>query len=166
MTRTAPATQRLVIGAFLFLAAVACAVAPLPLAFRSSGVLLFAYLAFSVGGPAAAHVTALLAPPVGLISGDGEWLVMLPIILASNLLAMIGLEFAWRYPALLVSPLLQAIPQLFVVNASTQELFAVDLPWGPRATVWIALHALTALAGVLVVVFLDRRRERETARAQ
>lgn len=165
MTRGAPATQRFVIGAFLFLAAVACAVAPLPLAFRSAGILLFSYLAFAVGGSPAGHLTALLAPPLGLISGDGDWLVMLPIILASNLLAMIGLEFAWRYLALLVSPLLQAVPQLFVLNLSGQELFAVDLPWEPGTQVWIALHILTALAGVLVAIYLDRRRERETAQA-
>lgn len=165
MIRTAPAPQRLVIGGFLFLAAVACAVAPLPLAFRSAGILFFSYLSFSVGGAPAAHLTALLAPPLGLMSGDPDWLVMLPIVLSSNMMAMIGLEYAWRYPALLVSPLLHAIPQLFVMSASKQELFAVELPWEPRATVWIALHALTALAGALVAVYLDRRRERETAQA-
>lgn len=165
MMSGASSTQRFVIGAFLFLAAVVCAVAPLPLAFRSAGILLFSYLAFGVGGSPAAHFTALLAPPLGLISGDGEWLVMLPIILAGNLLAMVGLEFAWRYWALLVSPLLQAIPQLVAFNLSSQELFAVDLPWEPGAQTWIALHVLTALAGVLVVVYLDRRREREAVRA-
>jgi hypothetical protein len=163
--RTPPAPQRLVIGAFLFLAAVAFAVAPLPLALRSGGILLFSYLSFAIGGAPAAHLSALLAPPAGLITGDQEWLVMLPIILATNLLAMIGLEFAWRYLALLVSPLLQAIPQVVVLTASKQELFAVDLPWEPRATVWILLHTLTSLAGVLVAVYLDRRRERETAQA-
>jgi hypothetical protein len=165
MTRGAPATQRFIIGAFLFLAAVVCAVAPLPLAFRSAGILFFSYLSFAIGGAPAAHLTALLAPPLGLISGDSGWLVMLPIILACNLLAMIGLEFAWRYAALLVSPLLLAIPQVFVLNLSQQELFAVDLPWEPRAQMWIALHILTALAGVLVAVYLDRRREREAVRA-
>jgi hypothetical protein len=165
VTSSAPATQRLAIGAFLFLAAVACAVAPLPLAFRSSGILLFAYLAFSVGGSPAAQLIALLAPPLGLISGDHDWLVMLPITLSSNLLAMIGLEYAWRYPALLVSPLLQTIPQLFVLLVSRQVLFEVELPWEPRPDIWIALHTLTALAGVLVVVYLDRRRERGSARS-
>jgi hypothetical protein len=165
VTRVSPAPQRLVIGSFLFLAAVACAVAPLPLVFRSVGILLFSYLAFSAGGAPVAFVTALLAPAAGLITGNSDWLVMLPIVLASNLLAMIGLEYAWRYPALVASPLLQAIPPLFVLNVSRQELFAVDLPWEPRAATWIALHALTALAGVLVAVYLDRRRERETAQA-
>jgi hypothetical protein len=165
VTSAAPATQRLVIGVFLFLAAVACAVAPLPLAFRSSGILLFAYLAFSVGGAPAAHLIALLAPPLGLISGDSDWLVMLPIVLSSNLLAMIGLEFAWRYPALLVSPLLQSVPQLFVLTITKQELFRVELPWDPRPDVWVALHVLVALGGVLVVVYLDRRRQREAARS-
>ncbi|HEX7003076.1 MAG TPA: hypothetical protein VF168_02685 [Trueperaceae bacterium] len=165
MTSGAPATQRFIIGVFLFLAAVVCAVAPLPLAFRSAGILFFSYLSFAVGGSAAAHFTALLAPPIGLLSGDPEWLIMLPVVLACNLLAMIGLEFAWRYAALLVSPLLQAIPQLVIVNLSDQELFAVDLPWEPRAQVWIALHILTALAGVLVAVYLDRRRERQAVTA-
>lgn len=165
MIRTVPAPQRFVIGGFLFLAAVACAVAPLPLAFRSSGTLLFAYLAFSVGGAPAGHFTALLAPPVGLISGDPDWLVMLPIILATNLLAVIGLEYGWRYLALLLSPLLQAIPQLLVWNASDQPLFAVALPWEPNPPNWIALHTLIAIAGVLVAIYLDRRREREPAKA-
>lgn len=165
MIRTAAAPQRLVIGGFLFLAAVVCAVAPLPLAFRSAGILLFSYLSFSVAGAPAAQLTALLAPPLGLISGDPDWLVMLPIVLASNMLAMIGLEYAWRYPALLISPLLHAIPQLFVLSASQMELFAVELPWEPRAVFWIALNTLTALAGALVVIYLDRRRERDTAQA-
>lgn len=165
MMSGAPATQRFVIGVFLFLAAVVCAVAPLPLVFRSAGILLFSYLSFAVGGSPAGHLTALLAPPLGLITGDSEWLVMLPIILACNLLAMIGLEFAWRYAAIVVSPLLQAIPQLFVLNLSDEELFAVVLPWEPGAQTWIALHTLTALAGVLVTVYLDRRREREAVTA-
>lgn len=165
MIRTAPAPQRFIIGSFLFLAAIACVVAPLPLAFRSAGALLFAYLAFSVGGPPAGHLTALLAPPLGLITGDYDWLVMLPIVLSSNLLAMIGLEYGWRYPALAVSPLLQAAPQIFVLLAVQQELFAVELPWEPRATSWLLLHALTALAGVLLTVFLDRKRERESPEA-
>lgn len=163
--KDAPASQRLIIGGFLFLAAVACAVAPLPLAFRSSGILLIAYLSYSVGGAPAAQLTALLAPAIGLINGDQGWLVMLPVVTASNLLAIIGLEYAWRYPALAVSPLLQSIPQLFVANASQQELFAVTLPWEPGVSTWIGLHALTALAGVLVAIYLDRRRERETVPA-
>jgi hypothetical protein len=165
VTRVSPAPQRFVIGTFILLAAVAFAVAPLPLALRSVGILLASYLSFSVGGAPAAFTTALLAPAAGLITGSEEWLVMLPIVLASNLLAMIGLEFAWRYPALVVSPALLAIPPIFVLYMSRQELFSVHLPWEPSAGMWIALHALTALAGVLVAVYLDRRRERETAKA-
>lgn len=160
MTRANPESQRLVIGAFLFLAAVACAVAPLPLALRSAGALLFSYLAFAASGMPFAYLSALVAPPLGLLSGDHEWLVMLPIILSANLLAMLGLEYAWRYPALLVSPLLQVVPQLFVMQASKRELFAVSLPWEQNAGNWVALHGLVAVAGVLVALYLDRKRSR------
>lgn len=163
MIGVAPGPQRIVIGVFLFLAAVACAVAPLPLAFRSAGVLFFACVAFSIGGSQLGYLTALLAPPAGLLTGDQQWLVMLPIVLASNMLAIMGLEFAWRYWALLVAPLLQAVPQLFVQRASQQELFAVSLPWEPAPSSWILLHVLTTLAGVLVAVYLERRRERQAA---
>lgn len=165
MIRAAPAPQRYIIGTFLFLGAVACAVAPIPLALRSTGILLFSYLAFAVAGPPAGFAGALIAPAVGLVSGDYDWLVMLPIITSSNLLALIGLELTWRYLALLVSPLLQVIPQVFVLTLSKQELFEVTLPWEPNASGWIALHGLVAVAGVLLAIVLDRRRERQTKQA-
>ena len=72
MIRTAAMPQRLFIALFVFLAAVAFAVAPLPLMLRSVGVVLCAYLAFSTAGMPAAYLTALLAPPLGLIRGDQE----------------------------------------------------------------------------------------------
>jgi len=158
--RTAAMPQRLFIALFVFLAAVAVAVAPLPLMFRSVGVVLCAYLAFSTAGMPAAYLTALLAPPLGLIRGDEEWLVMLPILLSGNLLAMLGLEFAWRLPALLVSPLLLVAPALLTWQLSSRPLFEVSLPWAGQETSWIALHLLVAAAGVLVALFLDRRRSR------
>ncbi len=158
MIRTAPAPLNLVIGTFLVLAAVVSAVAPLPPMFRSLGILLFSYLAFAMSGMPFAYLAALLAPPLGLISSDANWLVMLPIVLSSNLLAMLGLEFAWRYPAVVISPLLQIAPQLFVMQMSRRELFQVALPWEPNPSLWIGLHALVAVAGVLAAVMLDRRR--------
>ena len=82
----------------------------------------------------------------------------MPIILTSTLLGALGLEYAWRYPALLVSPLLVVLPQFIAYTLSRQELFAVTLPWEPAPT-WLGLHALVALAGVLVAIYLDRRRE-------
>ena len=156
--RTLPAPQSYIIGLFLFLVAAALAVSPLPLLYRSAGILLIMYLAFSVAGMGFAYLTALLAPPVGLLSGDPNWLVMLPIVLTSALLGALGLEYAWRYPALVVSPLLVALPPFIAYTLSRQELFRVALPWEPAPT-WIGLHALLALAGVLVAVYLDRRRE-------
>lgn len=160
MIRTAPMPQRLFVALFVFLAAVAFAVAPLPLMFRSVGIVLCAYLAFSAAGMPAAYLTALLAPPLGLIRGDQEWLVMLPILLSGNLLAMLGLEFAWRLPALIVSPLLLVAPALLTWQLSSRPLFEVALPWAGQESNWIALHLLVAAAGVLVALFLDRRRSR------
>jgi hypothetical protein len=158
--RTAPAPQRFIIGMFFFLLAVVLVVAPIPLVLRSLGVLLCSYLAFSAAGMSFAYLVALLAPPVGLL-GDGDWLVMLPIVLASGLLAMLGLEYAWRYAALVVSPLLCMAVPLFVALASQQRLFAVDLPWGDTGFTWVSLHGLTALAGMLIALSIDRRRERK-----
>lgn len=158
MNRPLSGTQAFIIGLFLFLAAVVCAVAPLPLVLRSAGVLLFSYLAFATAGLPAAYLTALLAPVFGLLSGSEGWLVMLPVILASNLLAMLGLEYAWTWPALIVSPLLQVTPQAVTLLLSRRELFAVELPWEPGAQLWLLLHGLIALLGVLLALFLERKR--------
>lgn len=158
MIRPASGPLAFVIGLFLFLAAVACAVAPLPLVLRSVGVLLFSYLAFATAGLPAAYLAALLAPVLGLLGGSEGWLIMLPVILASNLLAMLGLEFAWSYPALIVSPLLQVTPQVVTLVLSRKELFLVELPWEPGAQTWIALHGLVAVLGVLLALLLERKR--------
>lgn len=157
--RTLGAPQSTIIGLFLFLAAAALAASPLPLFYRSAGMLLLMYLVFGVAGMPFVYLIALIAPPVGLVSGDPNWLIMLPIIMTSSLLAALGLEYAWRYPAIIVSPLLAVAPFLIVLALSQQELFAISLPWEPAGT-WIALHALVALAGILINVFLDRRREK------
>ncbi|CAN5761154.1 hypothetical protein BH24DEI2_BH24DEI2_14560 [soil metagenome] len=155
--RTLPAPQSYIIGFFLFLVAAALAVSPLPLLYRSAGILFIMYLTFSVAGMGFVYLTALLAPPVGLLSGNADRLVMLPPVLASTLLGALGLEYAWRYPALVVSPLLAVLPPFIAYTLSRQTLFAVALPWEPAPT-WLGLHALVALAGVLVAVYLDRRR--------
>jgi hypothetical protein len=151
---------------FLFLAAVVCAVAPLPLVLRSVGILLFSYVAFATAGLPAAYLTALLAPVLGLLGGSEGWLIMLPVILASNLLAMLGLEFAWSYPALIVSPLLQITPQLVTLVLSRRELFLVELPWEPGAQGWILLHGLVAVLGVLLGLLLERKRLAAVSKGQ
>ncbi len=160
MIRPAPDPQRVIVGTFMVLAAVVFAVAPLPLALRSAGVVLSAYLAFGMGGMPFAYLAALLAPPAGLIAGDAEWLVMLPIMLSGNLLGMLALEFGWRYPALILSPLLLITPAAFVQAATQRELFAVALPWDDTRATWLTLHALVAALGVLSAFMLDRRRAR------
>lgn len=157
--RTLNAPQSYIIGLFLFLVAAALAASPLPLFYRSAGILLLMYLVFGVAGMPFVYLTALIAPPVGLVSGDPDWLIMLPLIMSSSLLAALGLEYAWRYPALIVSPLLAVAPFIIAAALSRQELFAITLPWEP-VNRWIALHTLVALAGVLVNVYLDRRREK------
>ena len=158
MIRTAPAPQNAIIGVFLLLLAAVSAVAPIPLALRSAGILLSAYLGFAVGGMPWAYVIALLVPPLGLLGGDEAWLVMLPIVLSGNLLAMLGLEYAWRWAALVVSPLLLIAPQVVTFAIAQRELFRVELPWEPNVVAWIALHALVAVAGILIAILLERRR--------
>ncbi len=104
-------------------------------------------------------MAALLAPPFGLLGGDPDWLVMLPIVLSGNLLAMLGLELGWRYGALLLSPVLLVAPAFVSWQLSRKPLFEVDLPWHVSEAAWVALHLLVAALGVLVALFLDRRRQ-------
>ena len=161
MIRTLPFPQNLIIGIFLVLVAGVFAVAPLPLVYRSLGILFICYIALSAGGTPFAYLAALVTPPLGLLSGDPNWLVMLPIIMSSTLLAVLGIEFAWRYLAILVSPLLAIAPHFIGGQLAQQSLFTVSLPWEPVG-VWVGLHALAALAGVLAVIYVDRLRERAT----
>ncbi len=159
MVHTLPKPLNIVVGIFLFLLAAVCAAAPIPMVYRSLGVVLATYLAFSSSGMPFAYLTALVAPLIGLIARDANWFIMLPITLSSLLLAVLALEFSWRYPALILSPLLFIIPQVVALRLSKDELFAVTLPWEP-ANNWVGLHFLVAFAGVLVAIYLDRRRER------
>lgn len=163
MIRTAAEPGRTIIGTFLLLAAMALALAPLAVSLRSAGIILLAYFAFSVGGMGFAYLTALVAPAVGLVGGDSAWLIMLPVVLSGNLLAMIGLEFAWRAAALLVSPLLLVAPALVVQLLSRQTLFRIDLPWDDGNGAWLPLHLLSALFGMLVAIGVDRHRSRKAS---
>ncbi len=158
MIRPAPPGRAFAAGAVFFLAAAVFAVAPLPLAVRSAGIVAATYLAFGFGGMGWAYVAALLAPPVGLFGGDPDWLVMLPVILSGNLLATLGLEYGWRPLAIVLSPALLIAPHLTTYLLSRRDLFRVALPWEPDAVAWIALHAVVAVAGVAVALVLDRRR--------
>jgi hypothetical protein len=159
MVHTLPKPLNIVVGIFLFLLAAVCAAAPIPMVYRSLGVVLATYLAFSSSGMPFAYLTALVSPLIGLIGRDANWFIMLPVTLSSLLLAVLALEFAWRYPALILSPLLFIIPQVVTLRLSKDELFFVELPWEP-ANNWVSLHFLVAFAGALVAIFLDRRRER------
>ncbi len=155
MTRSTGRTtlpHQLIVGIFIFLLAGVLAVAPLPLPARSLGIVLCFYSAFAFAGLPFAFATALLAPLAGLLTGSGDWLVMLPLMLVSGLLALLGLDYAWRTPALVVSPLLYILPQLFAWQLSQRSLFAVALPWQPSAPVWLGLHTLAALLGTLAAL--------------
>ncbi len=165
MIRTAPMPQRLFAGLFFFLAAVVCAAAPMPIMFRSLGIALSAYLAFAAAGMPAAYLAALLAPPVGLIGGDPDWLVMLPVVVSGNLLAMLALEFGWRYAAVLLSPALLVAPAVVSWQLAKRPLFEVELPWGVGEGTWVALHFLVAVLGVLLALYVDRRRAARTEAA-
>ena len=159
MIRTLPAPQNFIIGTFVFLAALVCVLAPIPLLYRSLGLVLATYLAFTVAGTPLAYLTAIISPLAGLIGGDLDWLILLPILLASLLLAVLGLEFAWRYPAMILSPLLYIAPQWIAQFMAKQELFAIRLPWEPAES-WLSIHLLAAVAASLIVVYIDRMRER------
>lgn len=157
---TAPPPQNFIIGIFLFMVAVVVSVAPIAIIYRSAGILFTAYLAFSYSGSAFAYMIVLFAPCVGLISGEPDWLVMLPVMLSAGLLAIIGMDYGWRYGALLISPVLHLVPQVFVWQMSQRQLFAVALPWGGDPQEWLQWHGLSAVLGVLLAVVLDRRREK------
>lgn len=149
-SRSAPRTSTshtLIVGTFLFLLAVVLAVAPLPLLVRSLGVVLCSYAAFTFAGLPFAFAAALLAPVAGLLTGGETWLILLPLMLVSGLLALLGLDYAWGVPALVVSPLLYVLPQLIVWALSQRSLFAVALPWSPSLPLWLGLHALAAAVG-------------------
>jgi hypothetical protein len=161
--RTASEPQRTIIGTFLVLAAVVAAVAPMSVALRSAAVVLFSYLAFAVGGMPFAYLAALAAPALGLLAGDVAWLIMLPVVLSGNLLAMLGLEYAWRWAALVVSPVLLVVPAVFVQTMAQRELFRVELPWDDGRGAWVGLHLLVAAFGVLIALLVDRQRTRAEA---
>lgn len=158
MIRPAPVPQSIFTGVFLLLAAFVFAVAPIPLVLRSVGIVACAYLGFAMGGMPWAYLAALLAPPLGLLAGDSEWLVMMPVVLSGNLLGMLGLEYAWRWPALVVSPALLIAPQFATLLLSQRTLFRVELPWEPNAAGWVLLHALIAVGGIMAAILLERRR--------
>ena len=153
-----------IVGLFFFLLAVVLAVAPLPMLVRSLGVVFCSYAAFAFAGLPFAFAAALLAPVAGLLTGGETWLVMLPLMLVSGLLAFLGLDYAWRWGALFVSPLLYVLPQLIVWQLSQRSLFTVALPWSPSAPLWLGLHALAAVGGTvgaLVVTHSTTRRRRQ-----
>lgn len=160
MIRTAPEPQRTIIGTFLVLAAVVAAVAPMAVSLRSAAIALIAYLAFSIGGMPFAYLAALLGPALGLVAGDVDWLVMLPVVLSGNVLAMLALEFAWRWWAVVLSPALLVVPAAFVQTMAQRELFRVELPWDDARGAWIGLHLLVGVFGVLVALLVERRRLR------
>ena len=156
MTRPRNGTPGAVVGLFLFLLAVVIAVAPLPILLRSLGIVLCTYAAFATAGLPFAFGAALFAPVAGLLTGGGDWLVMLPLVLVSGLLALLGLDYAGPRAGVVVSPLLYALPQAIVWALSQRALFAVALPWSPSAPVWLGLHALAALLGAAGALALRR----------
>ena len=155
-TPAANPASYLIVGLFFFLLAVVLAVAPLPVLVRSLGIVLCSYAALAFAGLPFAFAAALLAPVAGILTGGETWLVLLPLMLVSGLLAFLGLDYAWRWGALLVSPLLYVLPQVIVWQLSQRSLFSVVLPWSPSAPVWLGLHALVALGGTAGALFATR----------
>ena len=153
--------MRLVQGTFLVLAACVLAVAPLPLILKSAGIAFLSYMAFVAGGMPWAYLAALVAPPVGLLTGDPAWLVMLPIVMSGLLLGTLALEFAWSWPAVVASPAALIAPHVTTLVMARQDLFRLDLPWDPGGEAWIVVHLLVSVAGVLIALLVDRRSSRK-----
>lgn len=158
MIRTAPQPYNLFVGAGLILLSVVVALLPIATLYRSVAILLCAYLAFSNSGTAAAYIIVLFSPLFGLRYETSQWLVLLPIMLSTNLLAILGLDYGWRYGAIILSPLLCALPQIVAWQGAQHPLMNVVLPWEPSATTWLTLHVLTAVAGVAMGLALDYKR--------
>ncbi len=160
--RTLKNPQKIIVSIFLFLLAALISMSPLNLSleYRAALIVAISYLSFSTGGLSFAYLTALIAPLFGLIGGDTDWLIMLPIFMSSLFLAILGLEYAWRYAALIISPLLFIAPQIIANMMSKINLFAIKLPWEPAQN-WIKLQLLAAIASVLLIVYIDRLRERQ-----
>ncbi len=163
---TPPPPKNIFMGLFLCFFAAVIIVSPLPILYRSMLTLFTAYLAASYGGMPFAYIVVVLVPPLGLLKQDDSWLIFLPMIISSGLLAMLGLEYSWRYAALLISPFLYILPQLFVWKVSEHRLFEIAIPWQPSATRWLIIHAFVAGAGVLTMLFLDRKRQKSFKRLE
>jgi hypothetical protein len=164
MIRTAPQPYNLFIGAGLILLSVAIALSPLATLYRSVAILFCAYLAFSNSGTPAAYIIVLFSPLFGLRVETDTWLVLLPVMLSTNLLAMLGLDYGWRYGAIVLSPVLAVLPVLIAWQGALHPLFNVTLPWQPDARTWIVMHTVVALAGVVIGLALDYKRARATRR--
>jgi hypothetical protein len=160
MIRTAPQPYNLFLGAGLILLSVAIALSPLATLYRSVAILFCAYLAFSNSGTPAAYVIVLFSPLFGLRVETDIWLVLLPVMLSANLLAILGLDYGWRYGAIVLSPALAVLPAIIAWQGSLHPLFNVNLPWQPDAQTWIVMHAVVALAGVVIGLALDYKRAR------
>jgi len=164
MIRTAPQPYNVFVGAGLIVLSIAIALSPLATLYRSVALLFCAYLAFSNSGTPAAYVIVLFSPLFGLRVETDTWLVLLPVMLSTNLLAMLGLDYGWRYGAIVLSPLLAVLPSIIAWQGSLHPLFDVNLPWQPDARTWIVMHAVVAFAGVVIGLALDYKRARVTQR--
>lgn len=166
MIRTAPQPYNLFLGAGLVLLSIAIALSPLATLYRSVAILFCAYLAFSNSGTPAAYVIVLFSPLFGLRVETDTWLVLLPVMLSANVLAILGMDYGWRYEAgwrygvIVLSPLLAVLPAIIAWQGSLHPLFNVNLPWQPDAQTWIVMHAVVALAGVVIGLALDYKRAR------
>lgn len=161
-----PSPRNVFMGIFLCCFAAVITVSPLPMLYRSMSILLIAYFAASFGGMPFAYLVVVLIPSLGLLKSDNSWLIFLPLIISSGVLAMLGLEYAWRYGALILSPLLYLIPQIFVWQVSEHRLFNLTLPWQPNAGRWMVVHTCITFTGVLIMLFLDRKRQKLVAQLE
>ncbi len=158
MIRTAPQPYNFFVGMGLILLSVVIALLPVTTLYRSVAILLCAYLAFSNSGTVAAYIIVLFSPLFGLRYETSQWLVLLPVMLSTNLLAILGLDYGWRYGAIILSPLLCALPQIVAWQGSQHPLMNVVLPWQPSAQTWLTMHVVTAVAGVAMGLALDYKR--------
>lgn len=153
----------ILLGVFCVALATICALAPLVPLHRSLAIILIAFIAVSFAGFPFGYITVLLPPMIGLYNGGVEWLIMLPMVLATGLIAVLAMDFGGRWLGWLLAPLLSVVPIVLVWQAAQHRLFSLELPWVLSQEIWVLSHALVVLLGTLIVIFIPLL-NREVAR--
>lgn len=144
----------ILLGIFCLALAAIAALSPLLPVYRSLSILLIAFIAVSFSGFPFGYIIVLITPLLGLYNGGNDWLIMLPLVLSSGLLAMLAMDYGGRWLGWLLSPLLCVAPIFVVWQAAQHELFNLELPWVLPQRSWVMGHGLVALLGALIITLI------------